>query len=191
MVDQNPLHPEFSSSINYSDDTQKVRRKGAPYTHRTSREANMYWSRSVQPYTTQSINKNPLNPHKNGSSDQVTREVDTKQWYSSTRSGTGNLSYFPDHVARVSYVASIVESDPNGDYLLNLQDGMDLLATRLAPSYFPGTVVLGVTTQVDGYFPASEFWIESNRIESHWNRINSLQTICWCIVSIYISPLFF
>jgi len=137
------------SSSNYSDDTQKVRKKGSPYTHRTSREAKVYWPRSVQPYATHSINKNPLNPHKNGSN------LDTKQWYSSTRSGAGNLSYFPDQVARVSYVASIVEIDPDGNYLVDLQDGMDLLATRLAPSFFPGTVVRGVTTQVDGYFPAT------------------------------------
>ena len=66
------------------------------------------------------------------------------------------VSYFPDQVARVSYVASIVNPDANGDYLKDLLGGMDLLATRLAPSYFPGTIVRDITTQVDGYFPAGE-----------------------------------
>ena len=70
--------------------------------------------------------------------------------------GLGGISYFPDHVARVSYIASVVKPDANGDYLKDLQGGMDLLATRLAPSFFPGTIVRDITTQVDGYFPAGE-----------------------------------
>jgi len=74
----------------------------------------------------------------------------------------GGVSYFPDQVARVSYVASIVNPDANGDYLKGLQGGMDLLARRLAPSYFPGTIVRDITTQVDGYFPAGELRNELN-----------------------------
>jgi hypothetical protein len=70
---------------------------------------------------------------------------------------TAGVSYFPDQVARVSYVASIVNPDSDGDYLKDLQGGMALLATRLAPEYFPGTIVRDITTQVDGYFPAGMF----------------------------------
>ena len=74
-------------------------------------------------------------------------------WY------TAGVSYFPDQVARVSYVASIVNPDSDGDYLQDLQGGMALLATRLAPEYFPGTIIRDITTQVDGYFPAGKFSI--------------------------------
>jgi len=65
------------------------------------------------------------------------------------------VSYFPDQVAIVSYTASVVKPDAEGDYLKDLQGGMDLLATRLAPAHFPGTFVQDVTTQVDGYIPAA------------------------------------
>lgn len=67
---------------------------------------------------------------------------------------------FPDHVARVSYIASVVSPDDNGNYLKDLKGGMKLLATRLAPSYFPGAIVQKITTQVDGYFPSGELTIQ-------------------------------
>ena len=69
----------------------------------------------------------------------------------------GSVSYFPDQVARVSYVAAVVKPDLNGEYLKDLQGGMDLLAKRLAPMSFPGMIVFDVNTQVDGYFPAGKF----------------------------------
>lgn len=69
-------------------------------------------------------------------------------WY------TNGASYFPDHVAKISYITAIVKPDAEGGYLQDLQGGMDLLATQLAPEHFPGFIVRDVTTQVDGYSPA-------------------------------------
>jgi len=114
-----------------------------------------------------STNKNPLKLGKDGSERSAIPNSSTINSVShhqrpleddaslSYRAELGNVSYFPDHVARVSYIASVVKPDANGDYLKDLQGGMDLLATRLAPSYFPGTIVQHITTQVDGYFPAA------------------------------------
>jgi len=114
-----------------------------------------------------STNKNPLKLGNNGSERLANPNSSTIYSVShhhspleddasrSYRAELGNVSYFPDHVARVSYIASVVKPDANGDYLKDLQGGMDLLATRLAPSYFPGTIVQHITTQVDGYFPAA------------------------------------
>ncbi len=109
---------------------------------------------------TQSINKNPLHPGKDG------RERLATYYKSATSEDSGthhrspiedDASYFPDHVARVSYIASVVKPEADGGYLKDLQGGMKSLATRLAPSYFPGTIVRQITTQVDGYFPSREF----------------------------------
>jgi hypothetical protein len=110
-----------------------------------------------------SSNKNPLNPGKDGrpatidSGSHHHNSLEEDAIRSSYFSGLGSISYFPDHVARVSYVASIVKPDADGNYLKDLENGMGLLATRLAPSYFPGTIVRHITTQVDGYFPSGEF----------------------------------
>ena len=116
-------------------------------------------------------NKNPLNSRKDGSERMAlirsSSEAGSGCHYqkpfegeaihsSSTQAELGSVSYFPDHVARVSYIASVLKPDEYGNYLKQLQGGMNSLATRLAPSYFPGTVVRHITTQVDGYFPAGE-----------------------------------
>lgn len=131
-------------------------------------------------YPHYNINKNPLKPGKDGagrSSAFRTGDIDgsiagvegsssstttseshyenplevNASWYK-----TG-VSYFPDQVAIVSYIASVVKPDAEGNYLKDLQGGMDLLATRLAPAYFPGTFVQDVTTQIDEYIPAGKF----------------------------------
>ena len=108
----------------------------------------------------QSAKKNPLHPNKDGR-----QRTDNDESISTINSGShhrepldDNVVYFPDHIARVSYIASVVRPEANGDYLDELQGGMKLLATRLAPSYFPGTIVRQITTQVDGYYPSGEFW---------------------------------
>ena len=109
---------------------------------------------------TQSAKKNPLHPGKDG------RERLATYFKSPTSEDSGShrrspieddASYFPDHVARVSYIASVVKPEADGGYLKDLQGGMKSLATRLAPSYFSGTIVRQITTQVDGYFPSREF----------------------------------
>ena len=107
----------------------------------------------------QSSKKNPLHPNKDGR-----HRTDNDESISTTNSGShhrqpldNNIAYFPDHIARVSYIASVVRPEANGSYLDELQGGMKLLATRLAPSYFPGTIVRQITTQVDGYYPSGEF----------------------------------
>lgn len=106
---------------------------------------------------TQSANKNPIHPGKDG------RERLASNYKSHHRTPIeSEASYFPDHVARVSYIASVVNPEADGNYLGDLQDGMKSLATRLAPSHFPGTIVSQITTQVDGYFPSREFSIEIN-----------------------------
>mmetsp|Transcript_12932 Transcript_12932/g.36443 ORF Transcript_12932/g.36443 Transcript_12932/m.36443 type:complete len:992 (+) Transcript_12932:332-3307(+) len=159
MAGQNEQRRESSSNISFRD---KITALG----NRPSRNV----MRSTQPYNSRSIHKNPLNPIKDGE-DRLSMfhsstttyagynsnnelEDDTTEPSASKRLGFGGVSYFPDQVARVSYLASIVKPDVNGEYLQDLQDGMDVLATRLAPSFFPGAIVRAVTTQVDGYFPA-------------------------------------
>ena len=110
-----------------------------------------------------SSNKNPLKPGKDGRSATIDsgshhhNPLEDDAIRSSSSPGLGSVSYFPDHVARVSYVASVVKPDADGNYLKDLKNGMGLLATRLAPSYFPGTIVRHITTQVDGYFLSGEF----------------------------------
>ena len=118
-----------------------------------------------------SSNKNPLNSNKDGNERLALTRSSPEEAYgfhhqkpledeviqsSSPQQGLGHVSYFPDHIARVSYIASVVKPDVNGNYLKDLEGGMDSLATRLAPSYFPGTVIRHITTQVDRYFPAGE-----------------------------------
>lgn len=105
----------------------------------------------------QSAKKNPLHPNKDGR-----HRTDNDESISTTNSGShhrqpldNNIAYFPDHIARVSYIASVVRPEADGSYLDELQGGMKLLATRLAPSYFPGTIVRQITTQVDGYYPSA------------------------------------
>jgi hypothetical protein len=118
---------------------------------------------------TGNTNKNPLKRDKDGAGQRFALAQQSSAHHHDPleeeavklQSELGSVSYFPDHVARVSYIASVVKPDKNGDYLKELNAGMDLLATRLAPSFFPGTIVRHITTQVDGYFPAGEFcWIE-------------------------------
>ena len=109
----------------------------------------------------QSSKKNPLHPNKDGR-----QRADSDESPSFVNSGAyhrkpvdNDVEYFPDQIARVSYVASVVRPEASGEYVEELQGGMRLLAARLAPSYFPGTIVQQITTQVDGYYPSGKFRI--------------------------------
>ena len=111
----------------------------------------------------QSDQKIPLHPNKDGSQRLGSYYESTTIMNSGSHHRSPveeSVSYFPDHVARVSYIASVVNPKTSGNYLNDLQDGMRLLATRLAPPYFPGTIVRQITTQVDGYIPSGELWIK-------------------------------
>lgn len=135
---------ESPSSSNYSDDVNKAGKGTFGYRthHVPNQESAAVESRvTMQSFTERGINKNPLNP---GKDRLFVSHVDPES------------IYFPNQVARVSYVAAVVNPDENGEYIKDLQDGMESLATRLAPSYFPGTVVRAITTQVDGYSPAGK-----------------------------------
>jgi hypothetical protein len=169
LTQQRIRRQALSSISSFNDDVQKGGEVGGSLTpsatkmSSTETETGHSYSRSS--------NKNPLKRGKDGSQrlallqssatigsvshHQNPLEEDAIRY--SSFSGLGSVSYFPDHVARVSYIASLVKPDANGNYLKDLQNGMGLLATRLAPTYFPGTIVRHITTQVDGYFPSGEF----------------------------------
>ena len=150
MTQQHLRRKALSSTSNYSDDMERRAKIGEP----------PVLGSEIAHRRIQSADKNPIHPGKDG------RERLASYYKSATGKDTGShhrtpieseASYFPDHVARVSYIASVVKPEADGTYLEDLQDGMKSLATRLAPSYFPGTIVSQITTQVDGYFPSREF----------------------------------
>lgn len=70
----------------------------------------------------------------------------------------GSVSYFPDQVAQISYLVAILEVDEDGSYIQDLTGGMDLLATELAPGFFPNAQLREVATSVNGWFPASTYY---------------------------------
>ena len=161
--------------------------------HRTSSQladADETVTTKPYPHPHYNVNKNPLNPGKDGAerlfhyqdggghndnseSGDAVGAMERSQSGIPTSAGpeihhenplevnaawyTNGASYFPDHVAKISYITAIVKPDAEGGYLQDLQGGMDLLATQLAPEHFPGFIVRDVTTQVDGYSPARKF----------------------------------
>jgi hypothetical protein len=105
-----------------------------------------------------SLNKNPLKEGKDGAE----RPFPMNEAFKSSMDGNvvtrppGSVSYFPDQVAEISYLVAVLEADEEGSYLEDLTGGMDLLATELAPRFFPNAQVREVTASVNGWFPASE-----------------------------------
>mmetsp|Transcript_22529 Transcript_22529/g.41931 ORF Transcript_22529/g.41931 Transcript_22529/m.41931 type:complete len:1001 (-) Transcript_22529:354-3356(-) len=66
-----------------------------------------------------------------------------------------SISYFPDQVTQVSFLVSVFDDTQSGEYLVDLKRAVDVLATELAPQYFPGVWVRQVMTSIDGWSPTA------------------------------------
>jgi hypothetical protein len=104
------------------------------------------------------VNRDPLLEGKDAAERPLPPVDGSSSSSSSSYRDASPVSYFPDQVAMISYLVAVLDGgDEYGRYLDDLKVGMDVLATELAPLFFPGDEVREVTASVNGWFPASEF----------------------------------